>query len=151
MKVLQILLHLNGPTIYRRFRKKQCKFYRYIFYVFLGVVLMYAAAISPIADFKHPLLPIYPLFSSTVFVFFCPRFLIDMYPCCSYLEHRAPVKPFVSIQYFNPRQSVGFLERGSSSSQGGYLHTEQHKHRIIPDKHSCLEFDSNTRSQRSSE
>jgi hypothetical protein len=35
-------------------------------------------------------------------------------------------------------QSVGLLERGISTSQGRYLHTEQHKH-------PCLEWDTNPR------
>jgi hypothetical protein len=46
------------------------------------------------------------------------------------LEHRASVKRFVSLQFLNLKQSVEFLGRGISTSQGRYLHTEQHKHRI---------------------
>jgi hypothetical protein len=37
--------------------------------------------------------------------------------------------------------SVGFLGRGISPSQGRYLHTEQHKHRINAHRHPCLEWD----------
>jgi hypothetical protein len=40
--------------------------------------------------------------------------------CCSHLEHRAYVKRFVSLQFLNPGQSVGLLERGISPSQGRY-------------------------------
>jgi hypothetical protein len=48
--------------------------------------------------------------------------------------------------------SVGHLGRGISPSQGRYLHTGQHKHRIInTQRHPCLEWDWNPRSQRSSE
>jgi hypothetical protein len=47
-------------------------------------------------------------------------------------------------------QSVGILGRGISLSQGRYLHTEQHKHRINAHRHPCLDWDSNTRSQCSS-
>jgi hypothetical protein len=36
-------------------------------------------------------------------------------------------------------------------SQGRYLHTEQHKHRINANRYPCFEWDSNPRSQRSSE
>jgi hypothetical protein len=36
-------------------------------------------------------------------------------------------------------------------SQGSYLHTEQHKDKINAHRHTCLEWDSNPRSQRSSE
>jgi hypothetical protein len=43
--------------------------------------------------------------------------------------------------------SVGLLGRGISLSQGRYLHTEQHKHRINAHRHPCLEWDSNSRSQ----
>jgi hypothetical protein len=43
------------------------------------------------------------------------------------------------------------LGRGISPSQGHYLHTEQHKHRIKAHRHPCLERYSNPRSQRSSE
>jgi hypothetical protein len=39
---------------------------------------------------------------------------------------------------------------GISPSQGRYLHTEQHKHRINAHRHPCLEWDSNPRSQCSS-
>jgi hypothetical protein len=48
-------------------------------------------------------------------------------------------------------QSVGLLGRWMSPSQGRYLHTEQHKHRINAHRHSCFDWDSNPRSQRSSE
>jgi hypothetical protein len=44
-------------------------------------------------------------------------------------------------------QSVRLLERGISPSQGRYLHTWQHKHRINTHKHSCLKWDSNPRSK----
>jgi hypothetical protein len=47
-------------------------------------------------------------------------------------------------------QSVGLLGWGISPSQGLYLHTEQHKHRINAHRHPCLEWDSNRRSQCSS-
>jgi hypothetical protein len=40
-------------------------------------------------------------------------------------------------------QSVGLRGRGTSPSQGLYLHTEQHKHNINADTHSCIEWDSN--------
>jgi hypothetical protein len=47
-------------------------------------------------------------------------------------------------------QSAGLLGLGISQSQGLYLHTGQHKHRINAYRHSCLEWDSNPRSQCSS-
>jgi hypothetical protein len=49
------------------------------------------------------------------------------------------------------RQSVRLLGREISPLQGRYLYTGQHKHRIDADRHSCLEWDSNPRSQCSSE
>jgi hypothetical protein len=36
---------------------------------------------------------------------------------------------------------------GISPSQGMYLHTGQHKHRINAHRHPCFEWDSNQRSQ----
>jgi hypothetical protein len=44
-------------------------------------------------------------------------------------------------------QSVGLLGRGISQSQGRYLHTEQHNHRIKAHRQPCLEWDSNPLSQ----
>jgi hypothetical protein len=51
-------------------------------------------------------------------------------------------------------RSVGLLEREIGPSQGLYLNTGQHKHRInahTPKKHPCPKWDSNQRSQRPSE
>jgi hypothetical protein len=45
----------------------------------------------------------------------------------------------------------GHLRRGIGPSQGPYLHTERHKHRISAHRHPRPEWDSNPRSQRSSE
>jgi hypothetical protein len=65
--------------------------------------------------------------------------------------------PWPLIQFRNHlSKTVGPLRRVISSSQGLYLNTRQHKHRInahthTHTKHSCLEWDSNPRSQRSSE
>jgi hypothetical protein len=42
-------------------------------------------------------------------------------------------------------QSVGHLGRRISTSQGRYLHTEQHKNRTKAHRHPCLELDSNPR------
>jgi hypothetical protein len=69
-----------------------------------------------------------------------------VYSCCSHLEHSASVKRFVSLQFLNLRHSVGLLGRVISPSQGRYLTQTQNIHR-----HPCLEWDLNTRSQRSSE
>jgi hypothetical protein len=44
-------------------------------------------------------------------------------------------------------QSVGHLGRGISPSQGRYLHTGQHEHRINAHRHPFLKWDSNRRSQ----
>jgi hypothetical protein len=48
-------------------------------------------------------------------------------------------------------QSVGLLGRGTSSSHALNLHIEQHKHRIYAHRHPYLDWDSNPRSERSSE
>jgi hypothetical protein len=47
-------------------------------------------------------------------------------------------------------ESIGLLGRGISPSQGRYLHTEQHKHKIIAHRRPFHECDSNPRSQFSS-
>jgi hypothetical protein len=70
---------------------------------------------------------------------------LSVYSCCSHLEHRASMKRFVSLQFFNLRQLVGPLGRMISLTQG---YTGQHKHRINADKHPCLEWDSNPCFQR---
>jgi hypothetical protein len=44
-------------------------------------------------------------------------------------------------------QSVGLLGRGTSPSQGRYLHTEQHRNEINAREHPCLEWDWNPRFQ----
>jgi hypothetical protein len=48
-------------------------------------------------------------------------------------------------------KSVGHLGRGISPSKGRYIHTEQYKHRMNVHRHPYLEWDSNPRSQLSSE
>jgi hypothetical protein len=63
--------------------------------------------------------------------------------------------PWPLIQFRNHfSQTVGFLGRVISRSQGRYLNTIQHKHNINAHthiKHPCPERDSNPRSQRPSE
>jgi hypothetical protein len=49
--------------------------------------------------------------------------------CCSHLEHMAPVKRFVSLQFLNLRHSVGLLGRVISPSQGRYVTQTQNKHK----------------------
>jgi hypothetical protein len=44
-------------------------------------------------------------------------------------------------------QSVGYPEQGTSPTQGCYLYTGQHKHRINAHRHPCLKWNSNPRSQ----
>jgi hypothetical protein len=41
---------------------------------------------------------------------------LSLYFCCSYVEHGASVKRFVSLQFLNLRHSVGLLGRGISPS-----------------------------------
>jgi hypothetical protein len=56
------------------------------------------------------------------------------------------------IQFHNHfSQTVGLLGRGISPSQGRYLHTGQHNHRINAHRHPCPVWDLNLRSQGSSE
>jgi hypothetical protein len=71
--------------------------------------------------------------------------------CCSHLEHRASVKRSVSLQFLNLRYSVGLFGREISPSQGRYLHTEQHKHRINTDIHALSGIRTHDPSVRASE
>jgi hypothetical protein len=48
-----------------------------------------------------------------------------LYSCCSHWEHRASVKRFVSLQFLNPRQSVGLLGRRSAHRKAA-IYTGQH-------------------------
>jgi hypothetical protein len=69
-----------------------------------------------------------------------------------YLSLYNPFFGYWSIfQFLNIIQSVGLLGRGISPSQGRYLYTEQHKHRINAHRYPCPEWDSNPQPQRSSE
>jgi hypothetical protein len=52
--------------------------------------------------------------------------------------------PWQFFSFSISTQSVGLLGRGISPSQGHYLHTEQHKHRINAHRHPCIECDSNS-------
>jgi hypothetical protein len=45
------------------------------------------------------------------------------------------------FSFLSHTQSVGLLGCVVNPSQGRYLHTEQHKHRINAHKHPCLEWD----------
>jgi hypothetical protein len=69
-----------------------------------------------------------------------------VYSCCPHLEHTASVKRFVSFQFLNIIHSLWLHGRVISPSQGRYLTQTQNKHR-----HPYLEWDSNPRSQSSSE
>jgi hypothetical protein len=66
------------------------------------------------------------------------------------LQHFVEPWPFLQFRNFFT-QTVGLLGREISLSQGRYLNTGQHKHRIKTHRHPCLEWDSNPRSQRSSQ
>jgi hypothetical protein len=48
-------------------------------------------------------------------------------------------RAFQFLDFFT--QSVGLLGREISPSQGHYLHTGQHKHRINAHRHPCLKWD----------
>jgi hypothetical protein len=54
---------------------------------------------------------------------FHPFFLsLSLSPVAPSLEHRAFVKFFISLQFFNPKTAVELLRRGISSSQSRFLH-----------------------------
>jgi hypothetical protein len=56
-----------------------------------------------------------------------------------------------ALAAFSVYWTIELLEWGISPSQGRYLHTGQHKHGINAHRHLYLEWNSNPRSQRSSE
>jgi hypothetical protein len=88
---------------------------------------------------------IYSFIHSFILSFFFSFFL-------SFINGSTAIGPglfFSFVIFFT--QTVGRLGRRNSPSQGRYLHTEQHKHRINVRRHPCLEWDSNSRSQRPSE
>jgi hypothetical protein len=61
---------------------------------------------------------------------------------------RSLVGPWPLFQFIEIfTQSVELLGRGISLSQGLYLHTGQHKHRINAHRHPCFKWNSNPRSQ----
>jgi hypothetical protein len=62
----------------------------------------------------------------------------------------SPCGPCSLFQFPN-LYTVGLLGRVFGPSEGRYLHTEQHKHKINAHRHPCLQWDSNPLSQRSSE
>jgi hypothetical protein len=58
------------------------------------------------------------------------------------------VGPWTLFQFLDLfTQSVGLLGRGISPSQGRYLHTEQHRHRINAHRRPRLKWNSNPLSQ----
>jgi hypothetical protein len=63
----------------------------------------------------------------------------------------SPFGPWPLFSFLMYTQSVGLLRRMISSPQVRYLHIRQYKKRINAHRRSCLEWDSNPRSQRSSE
>jgi hypothetical protein len=75
---------------------------------------------------------------------------IYIYSSFSHLEHRASVKRFVSLQFLNLIHSQLDSLDGGSDRRKTFTYIE-HKHRIYAVKHPCLEWNLNSRSQRSSE
>jgi hypothetical protein len=65
----------------------------------------------------------------------------------TYLWHYSPCGPWSLLQFLT-LYTVGRIPwTGISQSQGRCLHTEQHKHRINAQGHSCIKLDSNPWSQ----
>jgi hypothetical protein len=84
-------------------------------------------------------------YSSTPPYVFMAYIYLSVCSCCSHFEHRASVKHFVSLQFLNLRQSVGLLGRGSARLKTATYTQIQNKRR-----QTCVEWDSNPRSQCSS-
>jgi hypothetical protein len=81
---------------------------------------------------------------TTLIISICPTGHPSVHPSTD-LQPLLDFGPFFSSLSYT--QSVGFLVRGISPSQGRYLHTVQHKYRINAHRHPCLEWDSSPRSQ----
>jgi hypothetical protein len=64
-----------------------------------------------------------------VVFFFFFFFFFFFYSCCSHLEHRASVKPFVSLQFLNLKQSLRFLGWDISPPQARYRTQTQNKYK----------------------
>jgi hypothetical protein len=88
--------------------------------------------------------------NSRIFIFLSVQSwnnLLSLSPVAPTLEHRASMKRFVSLEFLNPKTVGRTPWTAISTSQGLYLH----KHRINADRHPCLQWDSDPRSQCSSE
>jgi hypothetical protein len=91
----------------------------------------------------------FPIRHSSVINPFDDAISLSFFPVAPNLEHRTSVKRFVSLQFLNPKNVGRIPWTGISPSQGRYLHRTaqtQNKHR-----HPCHHWDSNPRSQCSSE
>jgi hypothetical protein len=75
---------------------------------------------------------------------------LSLFPVVPTLEHTASVKRFVSLQFLNSK-TVGRSPWTGDQRNTRLLHTQDNINRINADKHSCLAWDSNPQSQRSSE
>jgi hypothetical protein len=82
-------------------------------------------------------LPIYPSSHPSIHPSIHPSMILQPFV--------GPWLPFQFLDLFT--LSIGLFERGNSPSQGSYLHTGQHKHRINAHSHPCLKCDSNPRSR----
>jgi hypothetical protein len=94
----------------------------------------------------------------------CSKY-VDQLSDCQILKNAVPLRSFIHQWLYSPlfgpdlffsfviflTQTVGLLGRVISPSQSRYLHTGQHKQNKRSHRHPCLEWDSNWRSQRSSE
>jgi hypothetical protein len=112
-------------------------------YLLINLLLSIDPSIHPSIDLSiylstyllMALQPLWTLAASTYLPTYSSAALVDLGRFCSFLIYT---------------QSVRLLRRRISPSQGRYLHTEQHKHRLNEHIHTCLEWDSNPRPQCSS-
>jgi hypothetical protein len=104
-------------------------------------LLIPKSAITHVSDRFHP----------TSIIAACFSKVISMSSYMSVYGSTALVDLDRFFRFLIYTQPVGLLGREISPSQDRYLHTEQHKHRIKACRHKSLEWESNPRSQRSSE
>jgi hypothetical protein len=88
------------------------------------------------------------LFHTFPSLLFCDHPLIRRYIIYLSMALQAFVGSWPLVKFLELfTQSVCLLGRGISPSQGRYLHTGQHKHRINAHRHQCLKWDSKPRFQ----
>jgi hypothetical protein len=142
---------------------------RYMFYINLMLVFVYIKytgnkinyhlrvfilvnlfQLETISSHKFPSPPQFLLQNFVTKFFQLIYYYYYYYCCCCYYYfcrgYAAPCWALVSVSVSQPfTQWVGLLGWGISPSQGSYLYTKQHKHRVNTHRHSFFKWDLNPR------